>query len=259
MSSHSVARGTGLSVSFIASAIIHLAVFLLVAWYGKLFPMDSPVQETYYVDVVNLPVASPQEGTALQSGSQTEQAAVLPPPPPAPSPMPLPLPLPKAAIPAKKPASKTSTDSVGNDSTLAERMAQLQRNQEARQEEAVLDRLRAKVKSAGIGRVGMPNAHGSQAGSDYTAYLQSRLKDAFRETISFSSKNPEMIVRLFIDSDGKLMRRVTERSSGDKAFELSVQRAIDIASEKFPAPPDKRTFESIFVFKPQGISQTRSK
>jgi colicin import membrane protein len=169
------------------------------------------------------------------------------------------MPLPKAATPAKKPASKTSTDPAGNDSTLADRMAQLQRNQEARQEEAVLDRLRAKVKSAGSGRAGMPNAHGSQAGSDYTAYLQSRLKDAFRETISFSSKNPEMIVRLFIDSDGKLLRRITERSSGDKAFELAVQRAIDIAGEKIPPPPEKKIFEGVFVFKPQGISPTRSK
>ena len=68
-----------------------------------------------------------------------------------------------------------------------------------------------------------------------------------------------MIVRLFIDSSGKLSRRVSERSSGDRAFELAVMRAIDMASEKFPPPPGKKLFEGVFVFKPQGITPTRGK
>ena len=261
MPTRSASRDTGMSVSFIASATIHLAVFLLLVWYGRLFPMDSPVRETYYVDIVNLPVASPQEGAPAQSGRQTEPPAALPPAPPPASvaPMALPKSVKPPSSTAKKPVPQAGTDSNGTDTALADRMAQLQQNQEARQAEAVLDRLRAKVKTSGSGRVGMPDARGNQAGSDYAAYIQSRLKDAFRATISFSSKNPEMIVRLSIDGDGRLIRRFTERSSGDRAFELAVQRAIDIAGEKFPSPPDKRTFEGVFVFKPQGISPTRSK
>jgi colicin import membrane protein len=262
MSKHPASRDTGISVSFIASAIIHLAVFLLLAWYGRLFPMDRSQQDTYYVDIVNLPVASPQEGTLSQQGNQADPS---PPPPPPPLPAPVsPMSLPKAtktppAAASKKSAVRVTTDSAVSDSALADRMAQLERNLEARREEAVLDRLRTKVKTTGSGRPGMPNARGSQSGSDYTAYIQSRLKDAFRETISFSSKSPEIIVKLSIDTEGKLIRRTTERSSGDKAFELAVQRAIDLAAEKFPAPPDKKTFEGVFVFKPQGISPTRSK
>ncbi|MEI6704935.1 MAG: TonB C-terminal domain-containing protein, partial [Deltaproteobacteria bacterium] len=64
---------------------------------------------------------------------------------------------------------------------------------------------------------------------------------------------------LFIDVTGKLSRRKVERSSGDRAFELSVQRAIDAASEKFTPPPDKKIFEGVFVFKPQGITPDRVK
>src|SRR6185369_12071260 len=49
-------------ISLFASTVIHLAVFLLLIWSGRLFPVSMPVQETYYVDVVNLPVASPRAG-----------------------------------------------------------------------------------------------------------------------------------------------------------------------------------------------------
>ena len=136
-------------------------------------------------------------------------------------------------------------------------MAKMQRSADARQEEAALAKIRDRVKNQGAGRTGMPGASGKEAGSDYLAYLQSRLKDAFHETISFTSKNPEMTVRLFIDVDGKLARKKTERSSGDRAFEISVLRAIDTASEKFPPPPGRKVFEGVFVFKRDGITQNR--
>ena len=133
----------------------------------------------------------------------------------------------------------------------------LERAAEARQEEAALSRLREKVKSQGSGRAGMPGGVGKEAGSDYLAYLQSRLRDAFQKTIQHSSQNPEMSVRLFIDSDGKLARKKAERSSGDRAFEISVFRAIDAASEKFTPPPGRKVFEGVFVFKREGISPNR--
>ena len=55
-------------VSLFASTVIHLAVFLLLIWSGRLFPVSMPVQETYYVDVVNLPVASPRAGSSTTRG-----------------------------------------------------------------------------------------------------------------------------------------------------------------------------------------------
>jgi len=258
MTSRQARVDTGMGVSCIVSTVIHLAVFLLLVWWGRLFPVTITVQETYYVDVVNLPVADPRAGSPTQKGNQAEMA---PPPPAAP---PGAMNLPEKAKPAAKTSAKPAPQAVKGESSesesaFAERMAKLERISEARHQEAVMERLRNRATSPGAGRSGMPSASGTQQGSDYTAYIQSRLKDAFRDTISYSSKNPEMIVRLFIDADGTLSRHTAERSSGDRAFELAVLRAIEMASEKFPPPPGKKMFEGVFVFRPQDITPNRSK
>ena len=236
---------TGLGVSFILSTVIHLTVFLLMIWWGRLAPENMHLQETYYVDVVNLPVAEPRAGSPTQKGNDSEQATPSLRTPENPMSLPTP-PKPeangknaKATDKVKQPAAEASS--------FAERMAKLERKAEAQAEAEALARLQKKVKSGS----------GKEAGSDYTAYIQSRLKDAFRETISHSSKNPEVVVRLFIDTDGKIARSKTERSSGDRAFEISVLRAIDLASAKFTPPPNHKVFEGVFVFRPQGISQNK--
>ena len=258
MSARTSKVDAGMGVCFTVSAVIHLAVFLLLVWYDSHRP-PLKIEETYYVDVVNLPVAAPQAGSPAQKGSDAQQAPA--PPQTAATPMALPTP-PKPAAKAQTanlPATpnKASSSASESSSEFAERMARLERAAEARQEEAVLARLREKVKSQGSGRAGMPGGVGKEAGSDYTAYIQSRLKDAFQKTIQHSSQNPEMSVRLFIDTDGKLARKKAERSSGDRAFEISVFRAIDAASEKFTPPPGHKVFEGVFVFKREGISRTR--
>lgn len=258
MSTRFATVDSGIRTGFIVSTALHLAVFLLVVWLGKPLPENRSIQETYYVDIVNMPVSAPQVGSPTQRGEAVEPA-------PAPPPLPArPMTLPKAAAPGRKapaPAEKplAPAEDSTTDSSFAERMAKIQKSAEARQEEAALERLRGKVKATPSGRSGMPAAGGKEQGSDYTAYIQSRLKDAFRETISYSSKNPEMIMRLFIDSSGRLTRRVIERSSGDRAFELAVLRAVDNASEKFHPPPNRTIFEGVFVFKPQGITPDRGK
>jgi colicin import membrane protein len=249
---------TGMGVSFIVSTVIHLTVFLLLAWYGSHRP-PLKLEETYYVDVVNLPVAAPRSGSPAQTGNDSPQAPA--PPPAAAPPMALPTP-PKPGMTtknAKQPATpgKKPDPASESSSEFAERMARLERAAEAKQEEAAMARLREKVKTQGSGRAGMPGGVGTETGSDYLAYVQSRLRDAFIKTIQHSSQNPEMSVRIFIDTDGKLSRRKAERSSGDRAFEISVFRAIDAASEKFTPPPGRKTFEGVFVFKREGITQNR--
>lgn len=258
MISRPLVKDTGLGVSFIVSAVIHLTVFLLVAWRGShMTPLK--IQETYYVDVVNLPVAAPQAGSPTRKGEDAQPA------PEPPKPVTPPMALPKQPKSVSKPQTAkpqktavTQKDSAAEqERELAERMSKLERQAEARQAEAALARMREKVKNQGAGRPGMPGASGKEAGSDYLAYLQSRLKDAFHETISYTSKNPEMTVRLFIDTDGKLSRKKTERSSGDRAFEISVLRAIDTASEKFTPPPGRKVYEGVFIFKREGISPNK--
>ncbi|HEX9080416.1 MAG TPA: energy transducer TonB [Desulfuromonadaceae bacterium] len=257
MTSRQAQTDTGLGVSFICSTAIHMAVFLLVIWWSRHAPENMQLQETYYVDVVNLPVASPRAGSPTQKGNDKELA---PPPPTAPEgPMTMPAPKAEARGKAAKPAATAAkgNETAQESSAFAKRMAKLENQAAAQEEASALARLRAKLKAGGSGRAGMPAGSGTQAGSDYTAYIQSRLKDAFRETISYSSKSPEVVMRLFIDTDGKLTRRKLERSSGDRAFEISVLRAVEMASEKFPPPPNHKLFEGVFVFRPQGISQKK--
>lgn len=240
----------GMGASFAISTVIHVTVFLLLFWYGS-FVRPMKVVETYYVDIVNLPVASPQAGSPTQQGSDSEAA----PPPKAPdAPMSVPQPPDRSVKADRKTAATTPKK---EDSSFADNLAKLKSKAEAKEQEAVLERMRNRLASPGSGRAGMPAATGNEAGSDYTAYIQSRLKDAFRETISFSSKNPEIVVRIFIDANGKLNHRKIERSSPDRAFEISVIRAIELASEKFTPPPNRKAFEGVFVFKPQGISQNK--
>jgi len=244
---------TGLGVSFICSAVIHLAVFLLIIWLGRLVPESTNLQETYYVDVVNLPVAEPRAGSPTQKGNDSEPA---PPPPVTPeNPMALPQP-PKPAAKNAKTAAKAK-EPTSESSAFAERMTKLERKAEAQHEAASLAQLQKRVKSSDSGRSGMPKGSGKEAGSDYTAYIKSRLEDALENNTNYSSKNPVMEVRLFIDPNGKLTRRKIEQSSGDRAFEISVLGAIERASEKFPPPPSHKMYEGVFIIKPQGINLKR--
>lgn len=101
----------------------------------------------------------------------------------------------------------------------------------------------------------MPGGTGTEAGSDYPSYIQSRLTDAFRTTIAFQSKNPLVVVRITIGRNGRITQLRTEKSSGDKVFEDAVARAIAKAEQSFPPPPSREEFEYGFVFRPQGVGK----
>lgn len=257
MSSRDSKIDTGIGVSFIASAVIHMAVFLLLAWWGRLYPPQMAIQETYYVDVVTLPTVDPHSGSPAQKPVEAE--AVPPPPAPA-SPMTVPT-SPRAASKTKAKSVKPSApqESAETESAFAERMAKLEGITEARHEEAVLEKMRSKVKAGSNTKAGMPGAGGAEAGSRYADYIKSRLEDALKVTSSYTTKKPEVVVRLTIAVDGKLLRVKVERSSGDATFELAVRRAIDLASEKFTPPPNRTVYENGFVFSPKGISNGKSR
>lgn len=232
----------GLGVSITMSVMFHVAAFAFLIWWQQLMPDLGPVQTTYYVDVVNLPVADPRSGSPTQTGNE----AVPAPQTPAPEAMAAP------AAPAK-PAPSKKTAPASDSAAFQERLAKLEGKADAQRQAAAFEALRKKV--AAQGRVGMPRGTGTESGSDYTAYLHSRLKDAFRETISYQSKNPYVMVRLTIDGEGRIIRSRFEKSSGDKVFELSVTRAITLAEQSIVAPPNRSVYEGAFVFKPQGVTQ----
>ncbi len=255
MSSRASRIDTGMSVSFLFSAVIHLAVFLLLAWYGLLSSHQISIQETYYVDVINLPTADPRSDDIAQK--QGEPVAVSPPAPV--PPMTIPTPSPKNAPKAKTDKRTASSQAVETESAFAERMAKLEGKAEAQRYEDEMKRLSNKKKISGSSKAGAPEAGGTEAGSRYEDFIKSRIDDALVSTSSYTTKKPVVEVWLTIAADGKLLRVKIERSSGDATFELAVKRAIDLASKNFRAPPNRTVFEKGFVFvtprKSNGISR----
>lgn len=237
-------KDTGLGVASALSVAFHAAAFAFLVWWQQLIPHLGPVQTTYYVDVVNLPVAAPRSGSPTDTGNEEKPV----PPAPAPQSMTTPAIASKTA-PGKKPATTPTAESAA----FQERMAKLEGKVDAQRQTAAFEALRKKV--AARGKVGMPRGTGAESGSDYTAYLHSRLKDAFRDTISYQTKAPFVMVRITIDGDGRIIRTRIEKSTGDKAFELSVMRAITLAEQAIVPPPSKTVYEGAFVFKPQGVTQ----
>ena len=84
-------------------------------------------------------------------------------------------------------------------------MARLERQVESKHQSAAMEALRKRLDGAGkVEQPGMPGGKGTEKGSDYGSYIRSRLTDAFRSTIAYQTKNPEVVVRLTIDRTGKL-------------------------------------------------------
>jgi len=244
---------------FLGSFLLHASAFLLITYVHSFLP--APIEEpVYYVDVVNLPVASPQAGSPMPDKAPAPAAPVAPPTPKPPMTVPA-KPADKAATkgttPAKPPtqAAPTGKAAAGGDEAaqLNERLKRLEQNAEARDAAAALDAIQRKV--AAGGRSGMPAGTGTQAGSDYGSYIQSRLRDALVQTIAYQSRRPEAAVRLFVDRNGKLVRSVMERSSRDPLFNEAVMRAIEKAKASFPPPPNGKEFEKLFVFSPEEVSK----
>jgi colicin import membrane protein len=244
-------RSPGLGWTLAFSMLLHVAVYGIIFKFGDFNPY-KPVAQTYYVDIVNLPVANPQSGTpsrpektpeALPSSSKQEMT------------MPV-----QQREKAQKPVAPSPVKNVKKnikplvtEEEFSKRLAHIENKVESQHEHSAIESIRNKV--AANARAGIPGGKGAEAGSDYAGYIQSRLRDAFKNTITYQSSNPEVVVRLRINRYGKIIGYSIEKSSHDKVFEASVNRAIDIAGETFPPPPDKRTFEHGFIFRPEGVGK----
>lgn len=131
-------------------------------------------------------------------------------------------------------------------------MSRLEHNAEARHQSAAVEALQKKASAT---RQGPLAATGVNTGSDYAAYIQSRLKDALATTMVYRSKSPEAAVRIYIDKRGKLLRYIMEKPSSDKLFNDSVIRTIEKAKVAFPPTPGGTDFDKLYVFSPQEVSK----
>lgn len=265
----------------VCSLLMHLALLLALTTFQLLPSSREPEQTTYYVDMVSLPVASPQAGTPAPVSSAPKPRQEAPPvaPPSEPAAMTLPAqPHPKAqkapakvahkapAVPEPSASAKSRSRAKAQEPSppqkqarqpgpsdesreIDDRMAKLERQVEDRRLSETLDRL----KKRGNGRQGSPGGKGSQAGSDYSAYIYARIKDAFDETFAAQTRAPQVKVRITIGTDGRMTQYRVEQYSGDKMFDDAVDRAVHIAERSFRKPPSGVPFEQGFVFRPQGV------
>lgn len=246
--------GLGVVLSF--STILHLLLYALLTFtHFSLNPIKP--EQVYYVDMVNLPVASPRAGNPAAA----EKGESLPAPLPAEQ-HEMKAPTPAAKAPAAKrpaavavPGKKGAAPAAESASEFEERIARLERDADERRQAAAFDLLRKKVFSRTAGQAGMPAGTGKEAGSDYASYIQSRLYEAFKLPKGLQSKNQEVLVHLNINRAGRLAEYRIERTSGDKAFEDAVARAIANAERMFRPPPNNQNFEQNFVFRPNSVGK----
>ena len=232
-----------LGAILVFSTILHAAFYFTLSLSSFNLHPIAP-EQVCYVDVVTLPVANPRAGNPAATG-----AAPAPPPAVAPQEMKLPAPTAKqSAVPkqerAAKPAPAVPQESA---SEFEDRIARLARDTEERRQAAALAALRQRIAN-GAGPAGIPAGTGSEAGSDYAGYIQSRLFDAFKLPPNLAAKDPQVLVLLTITKAGKVAEFSIERSTGGKAFEDAVARAVVNAERTFRPPPNGRQFTQRFVF-----------
>ena len=251
---------------FVVSLLVHIAVLIVGARLHLFTAGALSTAPVYYVDVVNLPVANPQAGSASGGGGGAPEQPASP-PPPAPPAMKLPMKAPPAkSAKAPAPAAPTTSPRRKGESSkeFDERLARLERDAEARRQAAVMEALQKKVAGKGggtgtsgaPGRAGAPGGTGTQAGSYYDTYIRSRLEDAFQVEDTFKPDQSKVVaVRITIGRTGKITALQVERTSNDKMFNDAVMRTITRAERDFPPTPTGGPVELRFVFKPQQVGK----
>ncbi|HET6420553.1 MAG TPA: TonB C-terminal domain-containing protein [Geobacteraceae bacterium] len=249
-------KESGISPMIAWSLLFHAVLFGLIYKFSHFESFHPPEKQAYYVDIVNLPVANPRSGSPA-APEKTASATTSPQKQEQKQEMKLPAPARKKPEPSPtKPALKKTPKEIRpaeTDEDFQKRLARLEQKADSRHESTAIDDIRKRLSTGG--RAGMPGAKGNQAGSDYASYVQSRLSDAFQETIAFQSSNPQVAIKLRISKYGKVIGYSVVHSTMDKLFEASVSRAISIAGENLPPPPSGSNFEQGFVFRRKGVGK----
>jgi len=234
--------------TFTLSLVLHLlTIIALNSNYFSTYSLKEAAP--YYVDLISLPTSDP----APAGGGTTAPAA----PaniPAAPQKPVMALPVKQSLLsPSKTPPALDQNRRELEAREFSEKMSLLERNADARHQADALTALQKKI--ADKKGTGSAPTTGVNVGSDYGAYIQSRLKDALSTTIAYQSKQPEAGVHIFIDRTGKLLKYVMVRPSADKLFNNSVMRAIEKAKEDFPPVPSGKGFDKLYVFSPLEVQK----
>ena len=249
-----------------ASLGVHLAVVLLFS--GVLLPrFQRDLRPVYHVDLVNLPVKSPQAGRpdarpepakAPAKPAAPEPVKTSPPAPPKPTPkaetvkMAKPEAAKPAAVKPKKPEAAqvkaSEKPSAADEKALQEKLRKMQARQEIEDtkrrlaEMAKSDTRHASVPGA---PAGMLDGKGTEAGSSYDAWLHEYLKRAWTlSRYQVSRRDLKATVKLAFDAQGNLLDYNFIKKSGEERFDDSVRKAI-LQLKKLPNPPGSRMEKEI--------------
>lgn len=247
------ARGqaeVGLGRMLLVSLAIHGAV--LVLFTGVLLPrFERERRPVYYVDLVNLPVMSPQAG---RPDARPEKAEPAKKPEPAPAPAPVAKKAEpaakKAAVPAKpKPAPAKKAEPAKKPAPPPERyeetLSAIEQLKRKREIEALKEKLAAlgsadTRRAPGAAPVGMADGKGTEAGTSYDAWLHTFLKEAWTlSKYQVSRRDLEATVHLVFDPRGRLLDYRFLEKSGEDRFDDSVRRAV-LQLETLPTEPGRR-------------------
>jgi len=230
----------GLGRMFAISLGLHL--IFLVFFLGPIFPrFDTNRRPIYYVDLVHLPVQSPQAGRPDA-------------PPPRPLPEPKPITPPKSvAVPEKK-ASRPSSPSPKAVSPPEEVVAPEPPPRQSYDETlSAIDALKRKAEREALKKkmaaiaanaaletpAGMPEGKGPEIGVDQLEYIKAFIRGNWQFSIyqisPAKAATIEAVVYLKYDRAGNLFDYGFIETSDDKFFDESLREAI-LKSKSLPHP-----------------------
>lgn len=239
----------------LASLGAHLAVVLLFS--GVLLPHSRrDLRPVYHVDLVNLPVMSPQAGRPdarppkPQAKPAAAEPAKAPPAPPKPAARPDAVKVTRPAVQPKKPeaAPKAASKAASKESTYEKETSSAIEDMRRRQEIEALKQQLAQLgakdtrQAAAVpgAPVGMMDGKGTEAGISYDAWLHEYLKQAWTlSRYQVSRRDLQATVRLVFDAQGNLLDYTFVKKSGEERFDDSVRKAI-LQLKKLPNPPGSR-------------------
>ena len=235
------------------SLTLHLTGLL---FFGRvdLFRQGTAASAPVYVDLLSLPVTAPHPGSPVVSENKQGRAVshvVMPSPDKVSHVASSSL---HKVMPTDKPSVRPEAADEDSGKEYDDRIKELEL---ARHHNDMLENIRRQVESKKRDTGppgGMSVGNGSQKGSDYSSFIQSRLRDAFQLTIGAQGGKPIVVVRIIITAYGGLKSSTIEKYSGDKLFETAVLQAIQLARKNFTPPPDGKEYNHVFVFRPDEIS-----
>lgn len=137
---------------------------------------------------------------------------------------------------------KQMEEKVKHEETLAEEL-------EKRRQEAI-KRIEERVKGVEGGGIGGVEGGGIGVGGDiYFSQLQQHVRRFWVIPEGFNPKGLKAVIRVKIDPEGRMLSAQIEQSSGNRIFDNSALQAVKRA-EPYPPPPEKKTLEVGFVFRP---------